>query len=216
MDAYWAKDVQELFRLERRSSFQKFAELLMTQSGGLFEASRFAAPCEVSRTTIGNYLKVLEATFVAHVIRPFSTHRPTEIVSAPKVYGFDTGFVAYYRGWQDLRQEDLGMLWEHFVLNEIMARQQTREISYWRDKRGHEVDFVLTGRRNKPVAVECKWSASDFDATNLQAFRRQYSDGENVVLAQDVDHHFSRHYGDIIVRFENLQTFVSTLGFGRS
>lgn len=215
MDAYWAKDIQELFRLEKRSSFQKFTELLMTQSGGLFEASRFAAPCEVSRTTIGNYLKVLEATFVAHVIRPFSTHRPTEIVSAPKVYGFDTGFVAYYRGWQDLRQEDLGMLWEHFALNEIMARQQTREISYWRDKRGHEVDFVLTGRRNKPIAVECKWSASDFDATNLQAFRRQYSDGENVVLAQDVDHHFSRHYGDIIVRFENLQTFVSTLDLAR-
>ena len=32
-----------------------------------------AAPCEVSRTTIGNYLKVPEATFVAHVIRRFST-----------------------------------------------------------------------------------------------------------------------------------------------
>jgi hypothetical protein len=215
MDAYWAKDVQELFRLERRSSFQKFSELLMTQSGGLFEATRFTAPCEVSRTTISNYLKVLEATFVAHVIRPFSTHRPTEIVSAPKVYGFDTGFVSYYRGWQDLRQEDLGALWEHFVLNEIMTRQQTREISYWRDKRGHEVDFILTGRRSRPIALECKWSAYDFDATNLHAFRRQYSNGENVVLAHDVDRHFTRGYGDIVVRFENLQTFVNALGSDR-
>jgi predicted AAA+ superfamily ATPase len=34
MDAYWAKDIQELFRLERRRSFQKFAELLMAQSAG--------------------------------------------------------------------------------------------------------------------------------------------------------------------------------------
>jgi uncharacterized protein len=144
-----------LFRLERRSSFHKFTELMMTQSGGLFEATRVTAPCEVSRTTISNYLMVLEATFVAHVIRPFSTHRRTEIVSAPKVYGFDTGFVSYYRGWQDLRREDLGTLWEHFVLNEIMARQQSREVSYWRDKRGHEVDFILTGRRNKPIALEC-------------------------------------------------------------
>jgi predicted AAA+ superfamily ATPase len=121
MDAYWAKDIQELFRLERRSSFQKFTELLLTQSGGLFEATRFTALCEVSRTTISNYLKALEATFVAYVVRPFSTHRPTEIVSAPKVYGFDTGFVAYYRGWQELRREDLGIFCEHFVLNEIMA-----------------------------------------------------------------------------------------------
>jgi len=124
MDAYWAKDIQELFRLESRSSFQKFVELVLAQSGGIFEATRFSRPCEVSRPTISTYLKVLEATFVAHVIRPFSTHRATEIVSAPKVYGFDTGFVCYYRGWQELRPEDFGVLWEHFVLNEIMANLQ--------------------------------------------------------------------------------------------
>ena len=61
---------QKTFRLERRQSFQKFAELLMAQSGGIFEATKFTRPCEVSRTTIANYLAVLEATFVAHVIPP--------------------------------------------------------------------------------------------------------------------------------------------------
>ncbi|HSM89941.1 MAG TPA: AAA family ATPase, partial [Desulfobacterales bacterium] len=84
LDAFWANDIQELFRLERRHSFQKFLELLMTQSGGIFEASRFARPCEVSRTTISNYLAVLEATFVVSVLRPFTTHRSAEIVAAPK------------------------------------------------------------------------------------------------------------------------------------
>ena len=46
----------------------KFAEMLFAQSGGISEANRFARPCEVSRTTISNYLSVLEATFVVHVI----------------------------------------------------------------------------------------------------------------------------------------------------
>jgi predicted AAA+ superfamily ATPase len=92
MDAFWAKDIQELFRLERRDSFQKFTELMLAQSGGIFETTRFARRCEVSRPTIANYLRVLEATFVAYVIRRFSTRRPNEIVAAPKVYGFDTGF----------------------------------------------------------------------------------------------------------------------------
>ncbi len=208
MDAYWAKDIQELFRLESRSSFQKFVELVLVQSGGIFEASRFARPCEVSRSTISNYLKVLEATFVAHVIRPFSTYRPTEIVSAPKVYGFDTGFVCYYRDWQQLRPEDLGVLWEHFVLNEIMANRQDRDVHYWRDKRGHEVDFVLTAHRKKPLALECKWSADSFEAGNLQAFRKQYPDGENVVVAQDVDRPFRRTVGEITVRFESLRSLL--------
>jgi hypothetical protein len=211
LDAYWAKDIQELFRLESRSSFQKFTELLVAQSGGVFEATRFTRPCEVSRTTIANYLKVLEATFVAHVIRPFSTHRPTEIVAAPKVYAFDTGFVCYHRGWQELRQQDLGDMWEHFVLNEIMAQLQSRQIFYWRDKRGHEVDFVLPTRRREPLALECKWSADAFEAANLQAFRRVYPKGENMVVAQDVDRAFRRNYGEISVRFESLSSSVSRI-----
>jgi uncharacterized protein len=210
-DAYWAKDIQELFRLERRDSFQKFTELILAQSGGIFEATRFATPCEVSRPTIANYLRVLEATFVAHVIRPFSNRRPTEIVSAPKVYGFDTGFICYYRGWQELRNEDLGILWEHFVLNEMMAHLQSREVGYWRDKRGHEIDFVLAGRRKSPLAIECKWSADRFDPGNLVAFRTQHPDGDNVVLAEDIGRSFTRNYGTLKVRFENLAAFIEQL-----
>lgn len=211
IDAYWAKDIQELFRLERRYSFQKLAELLMAQSGGVFEASRFARPCEVSRTTISNYLSILEATFVVHIIRPFSSHRPTEIIAAPKVYGFDTGFVCYYRGWSQLRQEDLGPLWEHFVLNEVMAHTQSREIRYWRDKREHEVDFVLTRFRDLPVAIECKWAASRFSPRALLAFRRQYPVGENFVVAYDVDRPFTRNYNGTQVKFVNLDTLIAEI-----
>jgi uncharacterized protein len=211
MDAYWAKDIQELFRLERRDSFQRFTELTMVQSGGIFDATRFAGPCEVSRPTIANYLRALEATFVAHVIRPFSSRRPTEIVAAPKVYGFDTGFICYHRGWQELRDDDLGVLWEHFVLNEIMARFQSRDISYWRDKRGHEVDFVVANSRKKPVAIECKWSANNFDPTNLQAFRHQHPEGINLVLAHDVERAFTQSYRGLNVRFESLRSFADSI-----
>ena len=209
MDAYWAKDIQELFRLERRRSFQKFAELLMAQSGGIFEAAKFARPCEVSRTTISNYLAVLEATFIAHVIRPYSSHRPTEIISAPKVYGFDTGFVCYHRGWHELRRDDLGLLWEHLVLNEMHAHLQSREIRYWRDKRGHEVDFVLARTKQVSLAIECKWSASDFDAGNLQAFRRSYPQGDNLVVANDVQRSFTKSYGGLSVRFVSLSELIA-------
>jgi len=84
------KDVQETLSAGATVTRSEICRLLMAQSGGIFEATKFARPCEVSRTTISNYLAVLEATFVVHVIRPFSSYRPTEIVSAPKVYGFDT------------------------------------------------------------------------------------------------------------------------------
>src|SRR3989338_1095499 len=201
LDSFWAKDIQELFHLERHYSFQKFVELLMVQSGVIFEATRFTSPCEVSRATIQNYLKVLEATFVAHVIRPYSTHRPAEIITAPKVYSFDTGFICYYRGWNSLRREDLGFLWEHYILNEFHAASQSREVRYWRDKRGHEVDFILVDQRGIPAAIECKWSAAEFDPAGLRAFRRQYPRGKNFVIAHDVVRSFRRKYGNIDVDF---------------
>ena len=208
MDAYWAKDIQELFRLERRYSFQKFAELLMAQSGGIFEATSFSKPCEVSRTTIINYLKVLEATFVVHVIRPFSSHKQTEIVAAPKVYAFDTGFICYHRGWNELRRQDFGNLWEHYVLNELHANLQTRNIRYWRDKRRHEVDFVLDLREGTTIAIECKWSVTEFEQNNLNAFWRKYPQSELFVVSRDVDQQFMRHYRDMVVRFVNLPVLI--------
>lgn len=211
MDAYWAKDIQEMFRLERRHSFQRFTELLLSHSGGMFEATRYARPCEVSRTTIANYLAVLEATFVAHIVRPYSNRRSAEIVSAPKIYGFDTGFVCYYRGWHRLRRDDMGPLWEHYVLNELNAQLQTRDIRYWRDKQGHEIDFILAQRGRAPLAIECKWSADEFDASALRIFRNRYPKGDNYVVAQDVGRTYEREHHGIKVKFVSLKDLINTL-----
>jgi predicted AAA+ superfamily ATPase len=212
-DAYWAKDIQELFRVGKRSSFQKFAELLLIQSGGLFEASKFAGPCQVTRQTIANYLAILEETFVVHVVRPFSTFRHTEIVAAPKVYGFDTGFVCFAKGWRDLRSEDLGLLWELCVLNELHAHLQRRNIHYWRDKSNHEIDFVLpNGRREEESvdAIECKVTSISTDkdraafkamVNNFAAFRAVYPNGNNYVVASDIQVPFDRSYEGLKISF---------------
>ncbi len=209
IDAYWAKDIQELFSVSKRYSFQKFTELLLAHSGGQFEASKFTAPCEISRETINNYLSILEETFVIHIIRPYSSHKPHEIVKAPKVYGFDTGLTCYAKGWGELRKEDMGLLWEQCVLNELHAYLQTHDIHYWRNKRGQEIDFVLQDKKNQKLTViECKFSTLSSGkemisaiGTNIEAFRQHYPQGENYVVASDVDHSFQRKYNDLLITF---------------
>jgi uncharacterized protein len=211
MDAYWAKDIQELFRLERRASFQRFVELIMAQSGGIFEATRFAGPCEISRTTITNYLAVLEATSVALVLRPFSSRRSSEIIAAPKVYGFDTGFVCAHRGWTSLRPDDLGRLWEHYVLNELTAHLQSTSLRYWRDKQGHEVDFIWLPRGKPPVAIECKWSTRDFDPSSLLVFARAYPKARLLVTSTDAHPSFVRDLRGTPVEFLTLDKLVARI-----
>ena len=211
MDAYWAKDIQELFRLERKNSFQKFLELLMTQSGGIFEANKFSNPCEVSRPTITNYLAVLQETYVAHVIRPYSTYRKTEIVTAPKVYMFDTGFICYYRGLYDLKNEDMGFLWEHYVLNELQAHTPSKRIHYWRDKQGNELDFVIAERGKPPIAIECKWSGADINPEGFKAFRKIYPKGRNFIVASGIETPTTKNYGDLKAEFVLLQELVKKI-----
>ena len=214
LDAFWAKDVQELFRLERRASFARFVELVIARSGGIFEATAFAEPVEVSRPTIANYLDALEITKVAHVIRPFSTRRSTEIVRAPKVYAFDTGFVKTFRGWDDLRSEDLGLLWEHYVLNELQARVVPTEVRYWRSTKHQEVDFVVARRGHPPVAIECKWRVDGReDLPGLKAFRRAYPEGTTFVVGSDVDRPFDRELlPDVRVAYVGLEGLLDATG----
>jgi len=216
LDGYWARDIQELFRVERRSSFARFVELVLARSGGIFEATAFAAPAEVSRTTVANYLSVLEITKVAHVVRPFSTRRASEIVHSPKVYAFETGFVKTFRGWGELRDEDLGLLWEHYVLNELQARVPSADIRYWRSTRHQEVDFVIAPRGRPPFAIECKWKADGReDLAGLKAFRRAYPEGESVVVASDVERPFERELiPGIRVGFSGLDSLVQRLNGG--
>lgn len=218
IDAYWAKDIQELFTVSKRYAFQKFAELLLINSGGIFEATRFTAPCEVSRQTIANYLHVLEETFVVHIVRPYSTHKPTEIVMAPKVYGFDTGFICYAKGRSELRIEDNGFMWEHCILNELHGNLQTRAINYWRDKRDNEIDFVIHNRtRDTLTAIECNFSSSPDDLVstgmgkNFEAFRNHYPDGENFVVSHNIDTPFTKRYKNLTIHFVNARDLIKKL-----
>lgn len=197
LDSFWSKDVQELFAVEKKTSFLKLAELILRQSGEIFEASSFASPCEISRQTVQNYLEILATTLFAIVVRPYSKHRANDIISAPKVYGFDTGFVCFARGWEKLRNEDRGNLIEHLVLSELLSTFGKNCVYYWRDKQKHEIDFLVKPLRGNQVhTVECKANYLNFSPRNLSCFRRAYPEGKNFLYAGNVKEPFLKKFGD--------------------
>jgi uncharacterized protein len=204
LDSYYARDVQELFRVEKRRGFLKLVESVLRLSGGQWDATTMANLCGLSRPTVVNYLEVLELTHAAVVVRPYSGGSPREIVRQPKVYGFDTGFVAFARGWKDLRTDDCGILWEHLVLERLISDPGELPVMYWRDKAHHEIDFVLARGRGTVDAIECKWDASHFDPANLRVFRSLYPGGKNTVVCSHVAEPFTRHMAGMDITFTGL------------
>lgn len=196
IDSYFARDVQELFRLEKRGPFLRMLELLLKQSGGMLEVSRLAGDCSVSRPTAMNWLEVFEITHVVHVLRPFANGGRAEIVAQPKIYGFDTGLACHARGWDRLRAEDCGVLWEHLVLDALIAAGLPR-IHFWRDKQQREIDFVVPRGRDTVDAIECKWRPDELATRGLLAFRAMYPKGRNFVVAPIEGRSYQRRQDDL-------------------
>lgn len=182
LDSYYARDVQELFRVEKRAGFLRVLELLLRQSGGLLDVSKLAVGGQVSRPTATNWLSVYQITQVLRLLRPFSGGGRREVVAQPKVYGFDTGLICYVRGWDRLRAEDAGQLWEHLVLETLIATGLPA-ILFWRDKQQREVDFVVPRGRDAVDAIECKWRPDAIEVAGLAAFRACYPKGNNYVVS---------------------------------
>ena len=210
LDSYFARDVQELFRLEKRTAFLRLVELVLKQSGRVLEVSSLAKHAAVSRPTVMSWLEVLQVTHVAHVLRPYAQGGRREIVAQPKLYGFDTGFVCFARGWDSLRPEDCGLLWEHLVLDTLLSLPVPR-IHYWRDKQQREVDFVLPRGRDAVDGIECKWTADAFEPRGLAAFRESYPKGRNLVVVPRAAPGLRRRYRDLTVEFVALDRLRDAL-----
>jgi predicted AAA+ superfamily ATPase len=184
LDSYFARDVQELFSVTKRSAFLLLVHALLRQSGGLAEITKLAALTGLSRPTTMSYLDVLEVTQVATVLRPYHTGGARELTHQPKIFGFDTGFVAWSRGWSDLRTSDCGQLWEHIVLETLQACIVSRgqRVHFWRDKQQREVDFVVPSGRGVVHGMECKWTVAGFETRGLLAFRGEHPRGRNLLV----------------------------------
>jgi predicted AAA+ superfamily ATPase len=200
MDSFFARDIQRLFGFRDMNRFNALFEYLMKQSGGLFEITRTATAIGITRPTVESHLQALEITHAITVLRPFHGGGQNELVKQPRIYAFDTGFVSFVRGWDPLRPEDYGLLWEHLVLEHIQALFPYISIHYWRDKAGHEVDFVLAQRRGSMDAIECKWDPGAFDSSALQIFRRYYPKGHNYLVTPSGDRTYAKRYGNLEVQ----------------
>ena len=130
MDSFYARDIQRLFAFRAPEKFNALFEYVLKQSGGIFEVSRAASALAVSRATVDGYTRALETTRAVTLLRPFHGGGQKELVKASKAYAFATGFVSFARGWDPLRAEDYGLLWEHVVLEYLQAHAHTWKLHY--------------------------------------------------------------------------------------
>jgi predicted AAA+ superfamily ATPase len=205
MDSFYARDIQELFGIRNRTGFMKLLHLLLRQSGSLMDYTHLARLSDLSRHTVKAHVEAMSIAHAVFLLPPFHGGGQREITQRPKCYSFDTGFVTFVKGWDSIREDDRGLLWEHLVLDTLRTVVDDHNLFYWRDKSGREVDFVVKGRRKQSDAIECKINPDHFDPAHLAVFRSLYPEGKNYVLSPNIKSSYQRRYGKLKVDFISIK-----------
>jgi predicted AAA+ superfamily ATPase len=162
---YLERDIPQLGIQVPAARLRRFWTMLAHGHGQLWNASRLAASLGLSAPTVRHYLDILEGTFIARVLQPYHANVGKRLTKSPKVYLRDSGILHTLLGLGTmddlLGHPAVGSSWEGFVLEQILGTaMKGRSPFFYRTAAGAEVDLVLLSGRERPVAVEVKYSAA--------------------------------------------------------
>lgn len=164
---YVERDVRQLLGVGNLTSFQTFLGLCAGRAGQLVNLSALGADAGITHGTARAWLTVLEASYVASRVAPWSGSHTSRLVKSPKLQFVDSGLHTWLLGVRDaaqLRVHPLrGAVFESWVVAEIAKARLNAglppDLHFWRDHRGLEAD-VLVGRGVDRVVVEVKAGAT--------------------------------------------------------
>jgi len=193
IQTYLERDVRAIVNVRDLATFRRFLALLASRHGQILNRTDLAAPLGVSVPTISEWLHVLEITGQIILVPPYFENFGKRLLKSPKIYILDSGLACHLLGIRTQaelsRSPFLGTLFEGFVAAEILKHQANRgrrkELYYFRDQQGLEVDFLFPGDSGGSWMVECKASKTVQPAMAgpLQSLRRAMGKHEPVRAA---------------------------------
>ena len=164
IQTYLERDVRAITAIKDLSTFRRFMALLASRHGSILNKTDLAAPLGVSVPTISSWLNVLEMTGQIIVVPPFYENFGKRLIKSAKLYFTDSGLVCHLLGIDTIttlrKSPFYGILFEGFVAAEIIKHQvnggKRKELYYFRDQQGLEVDFVIPQGAGALLLAEVK------------------------------------------------------------
>jgi uncharacterized protein len=175
---YLERDVRGISDVHDLAVFRRFLALVASRHGQVLNKSDLAAPLGMSVPGVGRWLDILEATGQILLVLPYFENVGKRLIKSPKVYVADSGLACHLLGIETAAQLErspfLGPIFEGFIASEITKAQlnagRRRELYYFRDQQGLEVDFVVPTQGGGVRLIEAKAArtVTPSDAAPLQ------------------------------------------------
>ena len=168
-DGVLYKDLFALAGIRQNEEFMHLVKLLAYNVGSEVNYDNLARDTGLSRTTVADYLQLLEQCFIIKICPSFSRNLSNELKKGKKVYFCDNGvrnaIIGDFSPMVARPSQDGGALWENFFFMERVKLHSIRndytDMYFWRttSNNPHELDF-LEVKNERIRAFECKLSSS--------------------------------------------------------
>ena len=188
-DTYLRDEIQREAVVRKLPAFARFLQTSALTCGKTINFSNLASDAGVTVNTIREYYQVLEDTFLGFTLPVWQKKLSTKASAHAKFYYFDLGVKNNLAQINALPKEtDLhGDAFEHFIALELRAylsyRRKRLKLSFWRNIKGAEVDFIV----GDDIAIEVKAAAKVQmkHLKNLRLLQKQQACQEYFLISQD-------------------------------
>ena len=161
-------DILDFSRISMPDMLPQLLESCATQTARLFNLSSLASSLQLSRPTIGGYIRLFEMVFLIERLLPWHSNRQSRLVKTPKLHIGDTGLACALLGVDaaglEVDRPLLGQLLETFVFHELrrqaICRDDLMSFYHYRDRDRAEVDIVIERGTMEVAGVEVKASGT--------------------------------------------------------
>jgi predicted AAA+ superfamily ATPase len=147
-DRYLYKDILMWENIKKPEKLIKLLQALAFQVGTQVSYHEIGQLIGLVNETVEKYVQLLEQVYVIFRLGVLHRNLRNELKSSRKIYFYDNGIrnalIANFSS-PELRQ-DVGALWENFLVSERMKQLHYREIPYncyfWRTSDQKEIDYI--------------------------------------------------------------------------
>jgi len=186
---YLQQEIQAEGLVRRIDQFSRFLEIAALVSGELISMDSLSNDAGIAAATLREYFRILEDTLIGSMLKPLGRPVHRKAISTAKFYLFDVGVcnILAHRGRVEPKSELFGKTFEHFIYNELRAylsyRRDDRPLSFWRDRGGNEVDFIIGD--NVAIEVKATTMASDKHAKGLKRLGEEVPFQHKIIVSCD-------------------------------
>lgn len=170
--------------------------MLCAANAQLFEFQSIAGNLKINRNQAGEYITLLEKSFLIKIAYNYTANVPKQIRTNKKQYIVHPSIIFALTG-QPFSSLEAGEIAGHII--ESITATAFEKTSFWRTPQKDEVDIILEGKKPLPIEVKYQTKINSEDIRSIKKFCEKYEVSEALMVTRDQTE--KKRIGGIVVTY---------------